>query len=324
MPVEHVRTTPSLTPGSQSIANIGVMCAGSSRCATNSAIEACAHVADGRTCALLYRSSGNDLIAPRRRRHMAVSQTHRHLALFYLLLSRAAHFSFLLVISHGCRFIFYPSASEATTSKQVLIVCTSVEMSTGITAACLPTLKPLLTTISTFFSDLTSTRPSQDSSKPEQIIESRPPSLYAMSYGTPTFLSLPRPKPTRFHDHASDLDFDLYESPTHRSRAHSRNPSNLTVFSNFTMLTTAHGEGEVLRPRTCSKGLTELGEDMRGFKSGYAVSVTSGSGETCEGSEEGRTIKRMGSEQDVGNGEDSASAVAVVGGIMRTTEVRVC
>lgn len=50
-----------------------------------------------------------------------------------------------------------------------------------------------------------------------------------------------------------------------------------------------------------------------GEKSGYAVSVTSGcgSGETCEGSEEEKTIRRIGSDE------------SVVGGIMRTTEVRV-
>jgi hypothetical protein len=206
----------------------------------------------------------------------------------------------------------------------MLTIHTSIEMSAGIAAACLPTLKPLLTTISNFFSDLTLTRRRHDSSKPEQIIESRPPSPYAMSYSTPTFLSLPRPKPTRFHDHTSDLDFDLYELPIHRSFTHNHNHSNLTVFSNFTTLTMGHGEGEVMRPRACSKGLTELGEEMRGFKSGYAVSVTSRGGETCEGSEEGKTVKRVGSEEDVGNGDDGSSVVAIIGGILRTTEVRVC
>jgi len=110
----------------------------------------------------------------------------------------------------------------------------------------------------------------------------------------------------------------------HRSRMHSRNHSNLTVYSNYTTLTTTHGEGQAMRPMACSKGLTDLGADMRGFKSGYAVSVTSGSGEICEGSEEGKTIERVGSEEDVGNGENGMSVVAVVGGIMRTTEVKVC
>jgi hypothetical protein len=211
----------------------------------------------------------------------------------------------------------------SSNNKNQLTFRPSVEMTAGITAACLPTLKPLFTTISTFFTDLTSRRQSPDPSKHEHVIDSRPSSPYAMSYSTPTFLSLPRPKPTRFHDHTSDLDFDLYNMPTQRSRTHSRNPSNLTMFSNFT-IPTALGEGDgIMRPRTCSKGLVELGEDMRGFKSGYAVSVTSGSGETCEGSVESKTVKRVGSEEDVTSGGDREHGVAVVGGITKTMEVKV-
>ncbi|KAF2688718.1 hypothetical protein K458DRAFT_151587 [Lentithecium fluviatile CBS 122367] len=185
-----------------------------------------------------------------------------------------------------------------------------IEIAHGIMAACLPSLKPLLTTISNLFSNLIS-RQSAEPCKPEPPTNTAPPSPYAASYSTPTFLSLPRPRPTRFHDHTSDLDFDLYDSPTHRSRTHSRNPSNLTMLSNFTTFTTPHVESEGTPPRAYSKGLTELGEDMRGFKNGYAVSITSGSGETCERSEE-----------FIGGVEDGASAVAVVGGIIRTTEVR--
>jgi len=94
------------------------------------------------------------------------------------------------------------------------------------------------------------------------------------------------------------------------------------MLSNFTTLTTVHTEGEGVRPRACSKGLVELGEDMRGFKSGYAVSVTSGSGEACEGSE-GKADRKLGKEDDEGCGGDTASTVAVVGGIKRTTEVLV-
>lgn len=53
-----------------------------------------------------------------------------------------------------------------------------------------------------------------------------------------------------------------------------------------------------------------------GVKSGYAVSITSGcgSGETCEGSEEEKSVRRVGSDESCGAG---------VGGIMCTKEVTV-
>lgn len=196
-----------------------------------------------------------------------------------------------------------------------------------MTAACLPTLKPLLITVSDFFSNLSPSRRSSKPSDHDPNADSPPPSPYPQSYSTPTFLSLPRPKPARFHDHASDLDFDLFEAPsTTRSRAHSRTPSNLTVFTTLTNFTSTFTvppfdrELEATRPRACSKAMSEVEKPANlvvgGVKNGYAVSVTSGcgSGETCEGCEEERTIRRMGSEESCG---------CVVGGIMRTTEVRV-
>lgn len=194
-------------------------------------------------------------------------------------------------------------------------------MTTGTSAACLPTLKPLLATISAFFTNLTTpTRHRSHTPKADPPAQSPPPSPYLQSYSTPTFLSLPRPKPSRYHDHASDLDFDLYDAPA-RSRTHSRNPSNMTIFSNFT----THVEHDVTRPGSRSRaGFIELEEeDKRGFRGGYAVSITHGGGERYEGIGEGRTIRRVASDEESvgrwgeGKGEEAG------GRILRTTEVTV-
>jgi hypothetical protein len=202
-------------------------------------------------------------------------------------------------------------------------------MATGMTTACLPTLKPLLATVSDFFSSFSSPRHSSPAKPSDRRYDpdSPPPSPYPQSYSTPTFLSLPRPKPARFHDHTSDLDFDLFEAPaTTRSRAHSRTPSNFTVLTTLTNFTSTFTvppfdrELDAARPRAPSKAMIEVEKPTElvvgRAQGGYAVSVTSGcgSGETCDGSEEEKTIRRMASDESCG---------AVAGGIMRTTEVRV-
>ncbi|KAF1970197.1 hypothetical protein BU23DRAFT_217504 [Bimuria novae-zelandiae CBS 107.79] len=201
------------------------------------------------------------------------------------------------------------------------------------TPTCLPPLKPLLLTVSSFFSHLSPTRGTSERSptttssgrREDSDSDSPPPSPYPQSYSTPTFLSLPRPLPTRFHDHTSDLDFDLVEAPPPtRSRTHSRNPSNLTVLTTFTGFTSGFTvppfdrEVENARPGGDDKGVGERGRGVEGDAggSGYAVSVTSRceSGDTCEGSEDAGTIRRVGSE---------GICYAGGGGIVRTTEVRV-
>lgn len=257
-----------------------------------------------------------------------ISSTVGHLHTFTVALSAFLPYSHSIIpsslSSRAGQPVFREDRADGTTK--------SVEMTTGATAACLPPLKPLLTTVSDFFSNLSSHRRSSTkpfSSSPQRYdSESPPPSPYPQSYSTPTFLSLPRPKPTRYHDHTSDLDFDLYATPaTTRSRAHSRNPSNLTVFTNFTSFTSNFTvppfdrELDATQLRAYSKGTDELERpvelELSGTKSRYAVSVTSGceSGESCEGSEEEKTIRRIASE---------ASCRALGGGgIMRTTEVMI-
>jgi hypothetical protein len=95
------------------------------------------------------------------------------------------------------------------------------------------------------------------------------------------------------------------------------------MISNYTTLAIKHMEGEGTRPGAHSKGLVELGENMRGFHSGYAVSVTSGSDDTCEGSEEGKTVTKVGNKEDVEGCESDAGIAGVVGGIIKRTEVRI-
>lgn len=216
--------------------------------------------------------------------------------------------------------------SRRVNNHQSLIIRLSVEMTIGIIAACLPTLKPLLNTLSTFFSNLNPSRRASATAKHGRPTYSPPPSPYPPSYSTPTFLSLPRPQPTRFHDHTSDLDFDLFGTPAPRAHTHSRNPSALTTLSNFTNFTMRF-DGELSRPmsraRTGSKGLSELGEEMKGFKSGYAVSITSGSGETCDGSEDCETIPRVASVEESMGGLPNVINDESTGGILKTTEIKI-
>ncbi|KAF2443447.1 hypothetical protein P171DRAFT_495209 [Karstenula rhodostoma CBS 690.94] len=215
-----------------------------------------------------------------------------------------------LVKVYNLRNTTFPFTHAAT-----ICICSVVEMTSSMTAACLPTLKPLLATVSDFFSSLSPTRRSSSAKPPHHHhhpdADSPPPSPYPQSYSTPTFLSLPRPKPARFHDHTSDLDFDLFEAPsTMRSRAHSRTPSNLTMFTSFTNFTSTFTvppfdrEFEAGWPRAHSKATSEVERSVElvvgGARGGYAVSVTSG--ETCEESEEEKTIRRIGSEESCGGG----------------------
>lgn len=179
------------------------------------------------------------------------------------------------------------------------------------TATCLPPLKSLFTTVSNFFSNLSRTRrfSSSRSSASLQDEAEKPAhsSPYPQSYGTPTFLSLPRPIPTRFHDHTSDLDYDPYElppPPVTRPHAHSRTPSAITMFTNITRNFTIppfDREVEAALPRSrIGRSMIEL--DAYATRGRYAVSSTSksgsgsGSGDTYVGSEENKTIRRVGSE----------------------------
>lgn len=195
--------------------------------------------------------------------------------------------------------------------------------------ACLQPFRPFFDTVSGFLGKLVPLK-RRSTSKTSQMTSasSPPPSPYAQSYSTPTFLSLPRPKPARFHDRTSDLDFDLFDPPTTRSRAHSRNPSNLTLLSQFANFTSNFSvppfdqEAEATQVKDFGRENGERDgvelqqqDQIYALKDSYAVSVTSGAGETCDGSEDERTVRRMAS--------DDSWYGAGSGGILRTREVTV-
>lgn len=203
---------------------------------------------------------------------------------------------------------------------------TSIEMATGMIAACLPALKPLLTTVQTFFSNITFPPLPHAPAEPTDRSEPSSPQPQQSTFFSLRNFSLTRPKPacfpTRYYDHGSGLDFDL-ETPRSRTRTHSRHPSNLTAFSNFTNTHLAapfEDERPASRARTCSKGLSDMDDDATDLRTGYAVSITSG--ETpYDGGEDAKSIRRVASSAESSVDEESSGAAS--GGIMKTTEVRI-
>ena len=194
----------------------------------------------------------------------------------------------------------------------------SIETKDEDVAACLP-LKPFFARVSNFFSNLSPTRrfshPNSSSSSSacpsastlqQEDEKSAPSSPYPQSQGTPTFLSLPRPIPTRLHDYTHELDHDVYElPPVTRPRAHSRTPSAFTMFTNITKNFTIPPFDfdrpiEAVPKGMMGRSMIEL--DAHSTTRRYAVSIASksgsgcGSGDTCVCSAGAKTLRRTGSE----------------------------
>ncbi|KAF1926852.1 uncharacterized protein M421DRAFT_208234 [Didymella exigua CBS 183.55] len=137
----------------------------------------------------------------------------------------------------------------------LILMCSSIELTLGLTAASLLTLP-------TFFSSLSHHRPSKTNST---SIDSSPPRYPSHTYAsTETVIHHPDATSSRFHDDESNLDFDI-ETPnrtrTHTMRTrgtHSRNVSDWSQFSGFTYYTTTANSGPTSPRRSRVASMNEM------------------------------------------------------------------
>jgi hypothetical protein len=206
-------------------------------------------------------------------------------------------------------------------------------MTIRITAACLLSLKSLLTALLTALSNLIPLRRNSDTSNPHSTHHAPQPNAHS-DHSHNAFLTLPTfnhtfipPKHAylrRFHDHESCLDFDLETPPprtqTH-SQMHSRTTSDVTNFS-VPFDRTATGEMPISKSRKGSRGLVDMDEEVRVWRSGYAVSVTSGDGQE-EDDRMVRTVRTVASDDESVMRWGEPVAEEGCGGIMRTTTMEI-
>ncbi|KAF2003010.1 hypothetical protein P154DRAFT_532517 [Amniculicola lignicola CBS 123094] len=204
-------------------------------------------------------------------------------------------------------------------------------MTAGITAGCLPSLKPLLTSL---LNALAYLNPSRRNSAPAQPPEQRDRRF-------PDFIVLSKPKHTYARhenwgaDHSTlklnlplDLANDLELGPpqlpvwqdAHCRTTHRRMPSNLSGFTKLSAPPSNFSLRDIStllsRARTRSRGTLDIDNDLGNFRSGYAVSITSG--ESGRDNDDVRTIWCVGSEEDCGWKDEELGM-----GIMRTTTTEV-
>jgi hypothetical protein len=218
-------------------------------------------------------------------------------------------------------------------------------MTVGIIAACLPSLKPLLSAITNALSNL---KPSRENFTTGHHSPSKASSHHhapTERHGFPDFsnFTFPRPKTAyirhhhhhssksiglkTYHDPSSNVTFEIYDRPPRIPRTwsqHTRTPSGFSGVTNFSqpfdMSFYDIDISPAPRSRTASRGLSELESEIGKFSSGYAVSVTSGEVDSAvSGGEDAKTIRGVVCDEDSVWGMRVGEEGKDMGRILRTT-----
>ncbi|KAF2633258.1 hypothetical protein BU25DRAFT_416508 [Macroventuria anomochaeta] len=135
-----------------------------------------------------------------------------------------------------------------------IMLCSSIELTVGMLAACLFALQPLVSSISQCLSDRRASKQLSTSTGPSS--HRYPSQTYASTDTVIHRPDAPHLLTLRFHDDESNLDFDI-ETPNTRTRTqtlrsrgtHSRNVSDWSQFSGFTYNTTTANSIHEASPR---------------------------------------------------------------------------
>ena len=174
-----------------------------------------------------------------------------------LILLMAYIFTIAIVATASARTYFLHTVWQDETTNDhtaLVMLCSSIELTLGMLAACLITLQPFISSIGQCLSNRRTSKqlsastnssrhqyPSQTYASTDTVIH-RPGALHLLSL--------------RFHDDESNLDFDI-ETPNTRTRTqtlrsrstHSRNVSDWSEFSGFTYYTTTANSLHDASPR---------------------------------------------------------------------------
>ncbi|KAF1363880.1 hypothetical protein EJ07DRAFT_151963 [Lizonia empirigonia] len=142
---------------------------------------------------------------------------------------------------------------DLDSSSSITMLCSSIELTSGMVAASLFILQPMASSISQCLSSRGSKHLSATSTSPPHRYPSHP---YASTDTVIHRPNAPHLLSIRFHDDESNLDFDI-ETPNTRTRTHtlrsrgthSRNVSDWSQFSGFTYYTTTANSVHEASPR---------------------------------------------------------------------------